>query len=44
MEMLTSYSSVGRAKHDDMPDAVSMLVDFINSFNANKVSVMRRPF
>lgn len=44
MDMLTSYSSVGRAKHDDMPDAVSMLVDFINSFNANKVSIMRRPF
>lgn len=44
MDMLTSYSSVGRAKHDDMPDAVSMLVDFINSFNSNKVSIMRRPF
>ena len=44
MDMLVSYSSVGRAKHDDVPDAVSMLVDFINSFNANKVSIMRRPF
>lgn len=44
MEMLTSYSSVSRSRHDDVPDAVSMLVDFINSFNANKVSVVRRPF
>ena len=44
MKMLTSYSSVGRAKNDDVPDAISMLVDFIGSFNANKVSVVRRPF
>ena len=44
MKMLTSYSSVGRAKNDDVPDAISMLVDFIGSFSANKVSVVRRPF
>lgn len=44
MNMITSYSSVSRQKHDDAPDAVSMLVDFINSFNSNKVSVVRRPF
>lgn len=46
MQMLTSYSSVGgRAnRHDDVPDALSMLVDFVGSFNANKVSIMRRPF
>ena len=44
MKMLTSYSSVGRAKNDDVPDAISMLVDFIGSFSANKVSIVRRPF
>ena len=44
MQMLTSYTSVGRNKFDDVPDAISMLVDFVGSFNANKVSVMRRPF
>lgn len=46
MDMLTSYSSVGGKanRHDDVPDALSMLVDFIGSFNANKVSIMRRPF
>ena len=44
MKMLTSYSSAGRNQHDDVPDALSMLVDFVGSFNANKVSIMRRPF
>ena len=44
MKMLTSYSSAGRNQHDDVPDAISMLVDFVGSFNANKVSIMRRPF
>ena len=44
MKMLTSYSSAGRNKNDDVPDAISMLVDFAGSFNANKVSIMRRPF
>ena len=44
MKMLTSYSSAGKNKHDDVPDAMSMLVDFAGSFNANKVTVMRRPF
>ena len=44
MDMLCSYSSAGKAKHDDVPDAISMLVDYIGSFNSNKVSVVRRPF
>lgn len=44
MEMLTTYSSVGKARHDDVPDAIAMLVDFVNSFNANKASIVRRPF
>jgi predicted phage terminase large subunit-like protein len=44
MDMLTSYSSVGRVAHDDVPDAIAMLVDFINSFVSNKVSVVKRMF
>ena len=44
MDMLCSYSSAGKAKHDDVPDAIAMLVDFITSFNSNKVSVVKRPF
>ena len=44
MKMLTSYTSAGKNKHDDVPDCLAMLVDFIGSFGSNKVSVMRRPF
>ena len=44
MKMLTSYTSVGRNKNDDVPDAMSMLVDFVNSFASNRVSVVKRPF
>lgn len=44
MQMLTSYTSTGKNRWDDVPDAMSMLVDFAGSFNANKVSIMRRPF
>ena len=44
MKMLCSYTSAGRNKHDDVPDCLSMLVDFVGSFNANKVSIVRRPF
>lgn len=44
MKQLTSYTLVGKVKHDDVPDCLAMLVDFIRSFNSNRVSVMRRPF
>ena len=44
MDMLTSYSSVGKSAHDDVPDAIAMLVDYVNSFNTNRVSVVKRPF
>ena len=44
MKMLTSYSSVGRNQNDDVPDVFSMLVDYVLSFNSNKVTIMRRPF
>lgn len=44
MDMLTSYSSVGKVAHDDVPDAIAMLVDYINSFATNRVSVVKRPF
>ena len=44
MKQLTGYTLVGKVKHDDVPDCLAMLVDFIRSFNANRVSVMRRPF
>ena len=44
MKMLTSYTSMGKNKNDDVPDVMAMFVDFVNSFNSNKVSIMKRPF
>lgn len=45
MDMITNYSSIGKNnKHDDAPDALSMLVDFINSFNSNRATIVKRPF
>lgn len=44
MKMLTSYTSMGKNRNDDVPDVLAMFVDFVNSFAANKVSIMRRPF
>lgn len=44
MNFLTGYTMAGRNLHDDVPDAMSMLVDFISGFELNKVEIMRRPF
>lgn len=44
MKMLTSYTSMGKNRNDDVPDVLAMFVDFVNSFAANRVTVLRRPF
>lgn len=44
MKMLCAYTSMGKNKHDDVPDVLSMLVDYVLSFVSNRVSVVRRPF
>lgn len=44
MSMLVSYVLSGRNKHDDVPDGMSMANEFWDSFTANKVTVMLRPF
>lgn len=31
-------------KHDDVPDAIAMLADYVQSFTAAKVEVMSRPW
>ena len=41
---LCSWTMSGRNKHDDVPDAVSMLVDYVQSFTAGQVQVFARPF
>lgn len=44
MEFLCSYTMTGKNKNDDIPDAVSMAVDFIDSFRQGKVEVFQRPW
>ena len=44
MSFLTGYTMGGKNKHDDVPDAFSMLADFVQSYENGRVEVMRRPF
>lgn len=44
MNMLCSYTMAGKNKHDDVPDAMSMLVEFLQSFGLNKVEIVKRIF
>lgn len=44
MTFLCSYTMLGKNKHDDVPDAIAMLSDFVQSFGQFSVEVMRRPF
>lgn len=42
MSMLTSYTTEGRNRHDDAPDAMSMLRRFVSSSRLAKVEAVRR--
>lgn len=44
MLQLTTYSMMGKNKHDDVPDALAMFVDWMLSSTNNIVTVMKRPF
>ena len=44
MTQLCSYSMMGKNKHDDVPDALAMLVDYVREQNYTKVSIMKRMF
>jgi hypothetical protein len=45
MNMMSSYTMSGKNRHDDVPDAMSMLADFVQAkVPVNKAIVMRRPF
>lgn len=41
---LTSYTMVGKNKHDDAPDSMAMLVDFVGNTMTSKVVIGKRPF
>ena len=44
MNQLTSYSMMGKNKHDDVPDTLAMFVDWRMSDKTNMVTIMKRPF
>ena len=44
MTQLTTYSMMGRNKHDDVPDTLAMFVDWQMSDTRNVAVIMRRPF
>ena len=44
LTMLTHYSTEGRNKHDDAPDAMSMLKRFVQSLVGGTVTPMKRMF
>ena len=44
MNMLCSYTMAGKNKHDDVPDALSMLVEFLQNTGINKVEIVKRMF
>lgn len=44
LDMLCGYTMTGRNPHDDVPDAFSMLANFIQSFEKTAVVVMERPY
>lgn len=44
LNQLCSYTMAGKNKNDDTCDAFSFLVEYIQSLEANVVSIFRRPF
>lgn len=44
LNFLCGYTMAGKNRNDDVPDAISMLVDFIDSMNSSTVEVFKRPF
>ena len=44
MQMLTSYTMMGKNKHDDVPDGMAMLSEYAQNLIGGKVEVFKRPF
>ena len=44
MAQLCGWTMSGKNKHDDVPDAFSMLSDFIQNYESGRVTVMQRIF
>lgn len=44
LNWLTAYTMMGRNKHDDVPDALSMLAEFVQSLDRQRIEVFARPW
>ena len=44
LQALTSYSLEGKNKHDDAPDSMAQLSQYIQGFAGNKIQIVRRMF
>ena len=44
LNQLTSYSMMGKNKHDDVPDTLALFVDWQMTDRANIATIMKRPF
>ena len=44
MNQLTTYSMMGKNKHDDVCDCLAMFVDWQMSDRANIATILKRPF
>ena len=44
MNMLTTYTMTGKNPHDDVPDGLAMLIQFVESMTSGKAEVFQRPW
>ena len=44
LQALTSYSLEGKNKHDDAPDSMAQLSQYIQGFGGNRIQIVRRMF
>lgn len=44
LSFLCSYTMAGKNSHDDVPDAMAQLAEYVQSFAAGRVEVLRRPW
>jgi len=44
LQFLCGWTMSGRNRHDDVPDAMAQLAEFIQSFAMNQVEIVKRPF
>ena len=44
MDMLCTYTTAKKPKHDDVPDGMAMLSEYAQSLSGNQVEIIKRPW